>query len=668
MNDQFAALQLILYVQALVTVFLSLLFWSLYERLRRQLFHWWWAIAWSALAVYLAAGAASVALIGREDLAGLRHVLVATSVVAGFAQVPALVLGALHARQSRLATRRLAAVIVPLAIAAGVITYATALLVDRPYEASLMRAVPRQLATAGAYIFCAVAFFRASEFNRAASHVTALAFLAWSLSQTIYAIQGLGRLLPALLGVQVPMLRLLGTIGVGWSFVDIAAELGIASGMALMLLDSHLRSEAEREQLLHREQALRLRAEIDERRSAFLSETSAVVASSLQIEESLEALARAPVPFLADACVLSVAASDWRWSRACVRDGAHGLAGALESIDTGHWASLCAFGKQQAVRTVDDGELERLAKHGGWSEALLRLAPTTALCATVLVRGKEAGVYVFLYTGTRRPTDRDSSLAEELARRAAQAIDNALLYREAREASRLKDEFLTVVSHELRTPVTSVLGRAQWLRRRVHGDETLARGLAEIEENARAQVGLINDLLEVSKIASGSLRLDRRSVDLRDVVEAAARTVRAVAEAKGVRLAVEYPPEPVLVFADPERFAQVVWNVLANAIKFTPHGGEVRALAGGDVAEAWVRVSDTGAGIDPKFLPHVFDRFRQGDGSMTRAHGGLGLGLAIVKHIVELHGGQVDAESDGPGKGATFTVKLPTDPSAANDR
>ncbi|WP_437751818.1 PAS domain S-box protein [Sorangium sp. So ce1389] len=233
---------------------------------------------------------------------------------------------------------------------------------------------------------------------------------------------------------------------------------------------------------------------------------------------------------------------------------------------------------------------------------------------------------------------------------------------EAERANRLKDEFLSTVSHELRTPLTAILGWTHLLRRRVScEDEDLCKGLAVIDRNARAQAQLIEDLLDMGRITSGKIHLDVQPLDLHDVVGTAVSSVTPSAAAKGIRLEKISSPAVGLTRGDPNRLQQVVWNLLSNAIKFTPAGGsvQVKVSRAGDHVE--ITISDTGEGIKPEFLPHVFERFRQADASTTRRHGGLGLGLAIVKHLVELHGGAVRATSAGVGKGATFTVELPLD-------
>ncbi len=231
----------------------------------------------------------------------------------------------------------------------------------------------------------------------------------------------------------------------------------------------------------------------------------------------------------------------------------------------------------------------------------------------------------------------------------------------AEAASRAKDEFLATVSHELRNPLNAILGWSRVLLE--EGDELSnerrRKGLEVIARNAKAQVQLVEDILEVSRIVSGKLRLSTGPVDVRSVVEASFDTIRSAAQAKGVVLQSRIEDEIGTIIADEDRIQQVLWNLLSNAVKFTPRGGTVSLSARRDSDGVTLSVVDSGEGIDPAFLPFVFERFRQADGSSTRAHGGLGLGLAIVRHLCELHGGTVHADSGGAGKGATFTVRLP---------
>jgi len=241
--------------------------------------------------------------------------------------------------------------------------------------------------------------------------------------------------------------------------------------------------------------------------------------------------------------------------------------------------------------------------------------------------------------------------------------ENAALYREARRANQVKDEFLAVLSHELRTPLNAILGYTNLLRSGAFDDGRAQQALMTVERNAKWLARMVDDVLDVSRIVTGQLRIDVQQVDVPQTVDNAVATVRPAADAKGVRIEVARDSNLVPVAGDPNRLQQVAWNLLSNAVKFTAAGGRVQVAVrrAGDHVE--LRVSDTGTGIAPDFLPHVFERFRQADASPTRTVGGLGLGLAIVRHIVEMHGGTVEASSGGLGQGATFIVRLPMLPS-----
>ena len=230
---------------------------------------------------------------------------------------------------------------------------------------------------------------------------------------------------------------------------------------------------------------------------------------------------------------------------------------------------------------------------------------------------------------------------------------------EAERASQLKDEFLATLSHELRTPLNAILGWSQLILSGSMKEDDVRRGLETIERNARSQNKLIEDLLEMSSIISGKVRLDMQQLDVTSLVDTAVESVRPTAQAKGVSLQKTIAPHVGTITGDPNRLQQVFWNLLSNSIKFTPKGGKITVLVGWSGPMLEIRINDSGLGISPEFIPYVFDRFRQGDASLTRQYGGLGLGLAIVKQLVELHGGTVRAESSGVGKGSSFIVNLP---------
>ena len=239
---------------------------------------------------------------------------------------------------------------------------------------------------------------------------------------------------------------------------------------------------------------------------------------------------------------------------------------------------------------------------------------------------------------------------------------------EAERASQLKDEFLATLSHELRTPLNAILGWSQLILSGSMKEDDMHRGLETIERNARAQNKLIEDLLEMSSIISGKVRLDMQELDVTTLVDTAVESVRPTAQAKGVTLQKTITPHIGTITGDPNRLQQVFWNLLSNSIKFTPKGGKIQVIVGWSGPTLEIRIKDSGMGISPEFIPYVFDRFRQGDASLTRQYGGLGLGLAIVKQLVELHGGTVRAESSGVGHGSSFIVNLPFAAQSAKKR
>jgi signal transduction histidine kinase/DNA-binding response OmpR family regulator len=310
-----------------------------------------------------------------------------------------------------------------------------------------------------------------------------------------------------------------------------------------------------------------------------------------------------------------------------------------------------------AVRMTQD----QLERHPDWAIVKdLDLPPIHGMLAAPLstIGSRSLGLIYVSEKLEGEFTEDDEAILTQLAQMASIAIENAL-YAEERESNRLKDEFLATLSHELRTPLNAILGWTQMLRAGTPSDADTAHGLEVIERNVKAQSRLIEDLLDVSRITTGKLRLNIKTVDLSQVMAGAIESARPAAEAKRISLEGQIPANLGAINGDPDRLQQVVWNLLSNAIKFTPSGGTVKASVCQENGRVKIRIADTGKGIHPEFLPYVFDRFRQADSSTTRAHGGLGLGLAIVRHLVELHGGTVHADSDGDGRGATFTADLP---------
>jgi signal transduction histidine kinase/CheY-like chemotaxis protein len=294
--------------------------------------------------------------------------------------------------------------------------------------------------------------------------------------------------------------------------------------------------------------------------------------------------------------------------------------------------------------------------------------------------GEVIGGLFFGHSEVNVFTERAERLVVGIAAQASIAIDNARMYEDARRAaddrarlleaersaraevervSLMKDEFLATLSHELRTPLNAVLGWSEILLARIPAESDLQRGLDTIARNARSQAQLIEDLLDMNRIVSGKIRLDVQRLEITPIVEAALDSVRPSAEAKAIRVRKTLDPNAGPVVGDPNRLQQVVWNLLTNAVKFTPKGGKIDVVVQRMSSHIEISVQDTGAGISPEFLPHLFERFRQADSSTTRRYGGLGLGLSIVKQLVELHGGTVTAHSAGVGQGALFLVTLP---------
>jgi PAS domain S-box-containing protein len=293
------------------------------------------------------------------------------------------------------------------------------------------------------------------------------------------------------------------------------------------------------------------------------------------------------------------------------------------------------------------------------------LRPQSSLSAPMSVMGRVIGT-IEVQTYDQDAYGEEHATAMRLAANlAAVAIENVrLLEREstaraaAEESNRLKDEFLATVSHELRTPLTAILG---WSRMLEGGLETemAKRAIETIKRNAKAQAQIIDDILDVSRIITGNLYLELHPIELASVLEAAVNVVRPTAEAKGIQIEFNFEREPTVISGDAHRLQQVFWNLLSNAVKFTAPGGKVNLSLRQLAAEVEIEITDTGKGIDPEFLPFVFDRFRQADSTSTRQHGGLGLGLAIARHLVEIHGGHISAASEGEGQGASFRLRLP---------
>jgi PAS domain S-box-containing protein len=416
----------------------------------------------------------------------------------------------------------------------------------------------------------------------------------------------------------------------------------------------------------------------------FLARAGEALVASLDDAATLATVARLAVPTLADWCAIDLVEPGGTSSRqvavAHVDPRKIRLArelGERYPPDPGATTGVpevVRTGKSELYPMIPRELLERAAQDSDHARMIRELNLESGMVVPLRGRGRTLGAITFVYADSgRHYTEDDLSFAEDFARRAALAIENALALKEAeagrlREqalrseaelANRAKDQFLATVSHELRTPLTAIAGWVSLLRRRSPPPE-VDRGLAVIERNARLQTKLIDDVLDISRIISGKLVLSVGTVKMQDIASAAIETVTPAATAKGIAIVNELPAEPIELSGDADRLQQVIWNLLANAVKFTPKGGRVTVRGGRQGSDVWVTVKDTGEGVRRALLPVLFEPFRQADASTTRHHGGLGLGLAIVRQIVLAHGGTVSADSEGEGRGATFTVRLPT--------
>jgi PAS domain S-box-containing protein len=402
----------------------------------------------------------------------------------------------------------------------------------------------------------------------------------------------------------------------------------------------------------------------------FLVEAGAEIGNSLDYESTLTTVCRMCVPRLAD-----WAAIDLKVGGAIKRVAVHHADPAKVELAQELWRRMpdCAdaihgvghvirTGEPEVLAEVDDAILDSISD-AGILDSIRKLGLRSSLCVPLTAGNETIGAITFAAAesgymfGTR-----DVPLAEELARRLTAGIVHARLFEDVQVATRTKDEFLATVSHELRTPLTAILGWARMLKDGQLSLGKMERAFDAIERNSLAQVQLVEDLLDVSRIISGKLRLDVQPIALSSCLDAAIESVQHAIHAKNIQFHRIVDDSAGPIAGDIHRIQQVIWNLLSNAVKFTPKGGTIRLAVERDDGSLQLTVSDTGQGIASHLLPSVFERFKQADGSTARIHGGLGLGLAIVRHIVELHGGSVRALSDGEGRGATFVLRLPLAP------
>ena len=406
-------------------------------------------------------------------------------------------------------------------------------------------------------------------------------------------------------------------------------------------------------------------------RASFLAEVSAQLASSLDYQETLKAVAALVVPRIADWCGVDLLGAEGRVERlaiahvdpariAAVRELQQTYPGNPETPGSPAW--VIAHGESVLVPQVTE---EMLVAGSAGDEERLRLTRalgiSSYMCVPLRTVHRTIGSLAFALTDPdRRFSRHDLQFAEELARRAAIAIENAHAYDETRRANQVKDEFLATLSHELRTPLNAILGYARMVRQRAIPEEGRDRALGAIERNANVLAQIVGDVLDVSRIVSGKLVLARDRVNVQELVAHSIESIMPGALEKHIAVHVEAPDAgPIVIEGDPERLQQVLWNVLSNAVKFTPDGGSIRVTTTRDASAVSVSVNDSGIGISRAFLANVFQPFQQADTRSNRDIGGLGLGLAIARRIVELHDGTITVESEGVGRGSVFVIRLP---------
>jgi signal transduction histidine kinase len=417
-----------------------------------------------------------------------------------------------------------------------------------------------------------------------------------------------------------------------------------------------LREAKEREERSRIETSLRL-----------LSNASLVL-SSLDYSTTMTRVAQLAVPHFADICLVDIRGEDGTIERVAVADAdakrsniAQQLLEYAPKTESQHPAQVVLQeGKSQLISDIPAEFFESTAQDARHLETIRQLDIQSCMVVPLRADGHILGAMTFLSANAERRYEQlDVALAEDLALRCAQAVENARLHRKTVDALRARDEFLAVLSHELRSPLTSILGWVQILQEDDLEKETLSQGLTVIERNTRVQVQLIQELLEVSRIITGRLRLEMAPVQVSNVIRNVVDLMAPTAQAKGVVVEFKNKANDASILGDEPRLQQVFWNLASNALKFTPKAGRVEISLSRTDDFVSVQVKDSGEGISRDFLPYVFDRFRQANSSSTRQHGGLGLGLAIVRHLTEMHGGSVTAESEGAGQGAAFTVRLP---------
>jgi signal transduction histidine kinase len=403
-------------------------------------------------------------------------------------------------------------------------------------------------------------------------------------------------------------------------------------------------------------------------RYELLAEITSLLFASLDNEAMLKGLAQSFVPALADWSVIDIVEEPKIHRLEVIHKDPVKieLVGELcrryppEAADPHTVLNLFQADEPELYSEISDSTLVAAAHDKDHLRILRELGFKSCMVVPLQSEERTLGSITFVIAESDRRYNRsDLDFVADLAARISKAVENAIHFREAREANHLKDEFLLTLSHELRMPLTSMLGWIRLLRSGRLDEATAVRAMETIERNVKSQAQLVNDLLDISRIITGKLRLDIQPVDLTNVIKATVDALRPAADAKNIRLQMVLDSMAGPVSGDPERLQQVIWNLLSNSIKFTPKGGRVQIRLERINSHIEIIVSDSGEGIDTEVLPLIFDNFRQAEGRATRVHTGLGLGLSIVHHLVELHGGTILADSPGKGQGATFIVRLP---------
>lgn len=435
---------------------------------------------------------------------------------------------------------------------------------------------------------------------------------------------------------------------------------GLAAQAAVAVDNALLFGSAER---------ARAQAQASEERAAFLSRVSGILAASLEYETTLATVAQSIVPFLADWCAIDMLDDEGVLRRlAVVHPDPTKVEFARElqeryppaPDDAGGVSEVMRNGRSAFYPHITDELLKATTKDAEHLRTVRELGLRSAMIVPLVARGRTLGAIIFVMAESNRIyTEHDLVFAEDLARRAATAVDNARLYRDAQHANIAKDEFLATLSHELRTPLTPIIGWTHMMRGGKLSAENMQQGLSVIDKNSQSLTRLINDLLDMSAILSGKMRILQQPVVINHVLGEAIETVRPQADARNISVELHLcnGESPLTIVGDQTRLVQVFWNLLNNAVKFSHDGGRVRVTCESEEESVRIDIEDEGQGVAQDFLPHVFERFRQADGTNTRVFGGLGLGLALVKSFVEAHGGAVTAESAGAGKGSRSTLR-----------